>query len=110
MRTLRFAVAAILLTVPAWARQVTVTLLATTDLHGNIYPLDYFTGQPSPRGLAKIATLIQSVRRETPTRCSSIAATPYKARPLNPSIRAMSAAAGFRWVLHSPASRSATTP
>ena len=66
MHSLRFALAALLTVAPGWARQVTVTVLATTDLHGNIYPLDYFTGQPSERGLAKIAALIQSVRRETP--------------------------------------------
>src|SRR5436305_8731680 len=41
---------------------VTVTVLATTDLHGNLLPIDYVTDQPAARGLAKIATLI----RETP--------------------------------------------
>ena len=41
------------------ARQVTVTVLATTDMHGNILPYDYLTGKPATRGLAKIATLIQ---------------------------------------------------
>jgi len=49
-----------------WARQVTVTLLATTDLHGNIYPVDYFTGEPAERGLAKMASLIRAVRQENP--------------------------------------------
>jgi 2',3'-cyclic-nucleotide 2'-phosphodiesterase/3'-nucleotidase len=66
MYALRLALAALLVVAPGWTRQVTVTLLATTDLHGNIYPLDYFSGQPSARGLAKIATLVESVRRETP--------------------------------------------
>ena len=41
----------------AHAEQVAVTVLATTDLHGNLYPVDYVTGQPAARGLAKIATL-----------------------------------------------------
>jgi len=54
MYALRLALAALLVVAPGWTRQVTVTLLATTDLHGNIYPLDYFSGQPSARGLAKI--------------------------------------------------------
>src|SRR5256885_989590 len=40
------------------AREVTVRVLATTDLHGNIFPYDYYTAKPMPRGLAKIATLI----------------------------------------------------
>jgi 2',3'-cyclic-nucleotide 2'-phosphodiesterase/3'-nucleotidase len=44
---------------------VTVTLLATTDTHGNLLPYDYFTKQKAPRGLAAIATLVESVRRET---------------------------------------------
>ena len=34
------------------AQPVTVTLLATTDLHGNLVPVDYVTGQPAARGLA----------------------------------------------------------
>src|ERR1035441_3929425 len=46
------------------AQQVTVTILATTDLHGNLVPLDYVTGQPAQRGLAKIATLIRQAREE----------------------------------------------
>ena len=46
--------------------RVTVTVLATTDTHGFIYPYDYFTKQPAARGLAAAATLIQQVRRETP--------------------------------------------
>ncbi len=58
--------AALLLAFAAPAERVTVTVLATTDLHGNLYPVDYFTGRPAPRGLAKIASLIHAVRRETP--------------------------------------------
>ncbi|HUS08801.1 MAG TPA: 5'-nucleotidase C-terminal domain-containing protein [Bryobacteraceae bacterium] len=48
------------------ARQVTITLLATTDLHGNILPWDYLTGKPAARGLAKLATLIQAERAKNP--------------------------------------------
>jgi 2',3'-cyclic-nucleotide 2'-phosphodiesterase / 3'-nucleotidase len=44
---------------------VTITVLATTDTHGNILPYDYFTKQQAPRGLAKIATLVEAVRKET---------------------------------------------
>src|ERR1035438_6193258 len=46
------------------AQPVTVTILATTDLHGNLVPVDYVTGQPAQRGLAKIATLIRQAREE----------------------------------------------
>jgi 2',3'-cyclic-nucleotide 2'-phosphodiesterase/3'-nucleotidase len=49
------------------ARQVTLTVLATTDLHGNIYPYDYLTGKPAARGLAKIATLIKAERKSAPS-------------------------------------------
>jgi 2',3'-cyclic-nucleotide 2'-phosphodiesterase/3'-nucleotidase len=43
-----------------------VTILATTDLHGNILPLDYFTNRPANVGLAKAATLIQQARKDDP--------------------------------------------
>jgi 2',3'-cyclic-nucleotide 2'-phosphodiesterase/3'-nucleotidase len=66
MTKLRILLAAVLLATAAPAKQVTVTLLATTDLHGNLYPIDYFAGQPADRGLAKIATLIREARRENP--------------------------------------------
>jgi 2',3'-cyclic-nucleotide 2'-phosphodiesterase/3'-nucleotidase len=46
--------------------RVTVTILATTDVHGFLLPYDYVTAKPAPRGLAAAATLIAEVRRETP--------------------------------------------
>ena len=46
--------------------RVQITILGTTDLHGNILPLDYYTNKPDNRGLAKIATLIKRVRKEQP--------------------------------------------
>lgn len=48
------------------ARTMTVTLLATTDLHGNLLPYDFFTARPVPRGLAKIATMVEQIRTENP--------------------------------------------
>jgi len=60
------AILALLLAVAAYGQQVTIRVLATTDLHGNIYPYDYFTGQPAARGLAKIATLITQERASNP--------------------------------------------
>jgi 2',3'-cyclic-nucleotide 2'-phosphodiesterase/3'-nucleotidase len=66
MHCVRLLLAVLLLAGGASARQVTVTLLVTTDLHGNIYPIDYFTGKPAERGLAKIASLVQAVRNENP--------------------------------------------
>jgi 2',3'-cyclic-nucleotide 2'-phosphodiesterase / 3'-nucleotidase len=46
-------------------RRVHIVVLGTTDLHGNIYPVDYYTNKPDSRGLAKVATLIKRVRKET---------------------------------------------
>lgn len=45
---------------------VHIRVLATTDLHGNILPYDYYTSQPAQRGLAKIATLIARERAANP--------------------------------------------
>jgi len=45
---------------------VTLTILGTTDLHGNIYPVDYYTDAPANRGLAKIYTLVKQIRRVQP--------------------------------------------
>jgi 2',3'-cyclic-nucleotide 2'-phosphodiesterase/3'-nucleotidase len=50
----------------AAAERRIVTLLATTDLHGNIYPVDYYTNRPAARGLAQIATLVRQARAENP--------------------------------------------
>ncbi|HYJ85160.1 MAG TPA: 5'-nucleotidase C-terminal domain-containing protein [Pyrinomonadaceae bacterium] len=50
----------------ARAPRVHIVVLGTTDLHGNIYPIDYYTNKPDNRGLAKVATLIKRVRKETP--------------------------------------------
>jgi len=38
-------------------------LLHTTDVHGNIYPYDYFNDQPGDNGLAKIYTLVKRYRQ-----------------------------------------------
>lgn len=51
---------------PAGPSSVHITLLGTTDLHGNLFPVDYYTNRPANRGLAKIATLIKQVRAEQP--------------------------------------------
>jgi len=66
MGTLRASLAALLFVSLAPAAELRITLLATTDLHGNLFPYDYYTAQPAARGLAKIATLIQAARAENP--------------------------------------------
>ena len=51
---------------PTPADSVHITLLGTTDLHGHVEPLDYYTNKPANLGLAKIATLIRQARAEQP--------------------------------------------
>jgi len=48
------------------AQRAWITILSTTDLHGNILPVDYYTGQADARGLAKAGSLIRQVRKENP--------------------------------------------
>jgi 2',3'-cyclic-nucleotide 2'-phosphodiesterase/3'-nucleotidase len=48
------------------ARRVQIVVLGTTDQHGNIFPVDYYTDKRDNRGLAKLATLIKRVRKESP--------------------------------------------
>jgi 2',3'-cyclic-nucleotide 2'-phosphodiesterase / 3'-nucleotidase len=43
-----------------------ITILSTTDLHGNILPVDYYTNKRDERGLAKVATIIKKARAENP--------------------------------------------
>ena len=50
----------------ARAEDLTLRIAATTDLHGNILPYDYYTARSAERGLAKIATLIRKARAENP--------------------------------------------
>jgi 2',3'-cyclic-nucleotide 2'-phosphodiesterase/3'-nucleotidase len=66
MGTLRAVLAVSILASLGCAAELKITLLATTDLHGNLYPYDYYTAQPAARGLAKIATLIEAARAENP--------------------------------------------
>ena len=47
-------------------QRVHIVVLGTTDLHGNILPIDYYTDNPDNRGLAKVATLIKQVRKDNP--------------------------------------------
>lgn len=48
------------------ADRVQIVVLSTTDLHGNILPIDYYTNKPDNRGLAKIGTLVRQVRKDNP--------------------------------------------
>jgi 2',3'-cyclic-nucleotide 2'-phosphodiesterase/3'-nucleotidase len=46
--------------------RVQITILGTTDLHGHINPIDYYTNKPDNSGIAKVATMIKRIRKEQP--------------------------------------------
>jgi len=48
------------------SKRVQIVILGTTDQHGNIFPIDYYTDKPDNRGLAKVATIIKRTRKENP--------------------------------------------
>ena len=59
--------AAVLL--PGWqgsADRVTLTILGTTDIHGNVWPYDYLRGERAERGLAKVSSYVKQVRARQP--------------------------------------------
>ncbi len=45
---------------------VHLTVLGTTDTHGNLWPYDYLAGKPVERGLAKVASYVKQVRTRQP--------------------------------------------
>ncbi|MFC4321977.1 bifunctional metallophosphatase/5'-nucleotidase [Litchfieldia salsa] len=47
-------------------KDIKLTILETSDLHGHIYPIHYGTNEYQPLGLAKIATYIEEVREQEP--------------------------------------------
>lgn len=48
------------------AATVKITLLETSDVHGVVYPYDYFKDAPANGGLAKLSTLVKGVRADNP--------------------------------------------
>jgi 2',3'-cyclic-nucleotide 2'-phosphodiesterase / 3'-nucleotidase len=44
--------------------RITLTILETSDVHGNIFPINYGTNDWQPVGLAKAATLIKKIQQE----------------------------------------------
>src|SRR3989440_2302484 len=43
-----------------------VVILSTTDMHGRIFPIDYYTNKYDNVGIAKVATLIRQARKDDP--------------------------------------------
>lgn len=62
-------------TVPApeaGAAEGTLVLMGTTDVHGWLLPYDYYTGEETENGLARIAPVIDSVRGANPGRTALV--------------------------------------
>src|SRR5438128_4230324 len=43
-----------------------VVILSTTDMHGRIFPIDYYTNKYDNVGIAKVATLVKEARTDDP--------------------------------------------
>ncbi len=43
-----------------------IVILSTTDMHGRIFPIDYYTNKYDNVGIAKVATLIRQARKDDP--------------------------------------------
>jgi 2',3'-cyclic-nucleotide 2'-phosphodiesterase/3'-nucleotidase len=47
-------------------RRAHVVILSTTDMHGRIFPIDYYTNKYDNVGIAKVATLVRDARKADP--------------------------------------------
>lgn len=47
----------------AQSREVRLTLLETSDVHGNYLPYDFLAGQPGPGSLARVSSYVDSLRQ-----------------------------------------------
>jgi 2',3'-cyclic-nucleotide 2'-phosphodiesterase/3'-nucleotidase len=50
----------------AAAQRAHITIIGTTDMHGRIFPIDYYTNKYDNVGIAKVATLIREARKNDP--------------------------------------------
>src|SRR5437588_10196889 len=46
--------------------RVHLVILSTTDMHGRIFPIDYYTNKDDNVGIAKVATLVKEARKDDP--------------------------------------------
>lgn len=64
------------------ADPIMITVIATSDVHGKVLPINYATGEPSPNvGLSMIASMIEQVRATERTSFWWMAAIPCRALP-----------------------------
>src|SRR6266581_8439539 len=43
-----------------------ITILSTTDMHGRVFPIDYYTNKYDNVGITKVATLVKEARKNDP--------------------------------------------
>ena len=48
------------------SKRAHVVILSTTDMHGHIFPIDYYTNKYDNVGIAKVATLVKQARKDDP--------------------------------------------
>ena len=48
------------------AQRAHVVILGTTDMHGRVFPIDYYTNKYDNVGIAKVATLVREARKNDP--------------------------------------------
>src|SRR5262245_10305621 len=66
-RRLIYAILFFFACLPLYGERIQLIVLATTDMHGNLFPVDYYDNdKPSSRGLVKVATLIRAARAANP--------------------------------------------
>jgi len=46
--------------------RVHLVILSTTDMHGRVFPIDYYTNKYDNVGIAKVATLVKEARKNDP--------------------------------------------
>ena len=63
-RWLVTAILWVLVQVGLQAREVTITILHTCDLHGNVLPTENYEGKTNLGGLARCATMIRQIRQQ----------------------------------------------
>src|SRR5882762_2051815 len=51
---------------PAAAQSAHVVILSTTDMHGRVFPIDYYTNKYDNVGITKVASLIKEARKTDP--------------------------------------------
>ncbi|PYS75228.1 MAG: hypothetical protein DMF73_01335 [Acidobacteria bacterium] len=52
--------------VHAIAPRVHLVILSTTDMHGRVFPIDYYTNKYDNVGITKVATLVKEARKNDP--------------------------------------------